>query len=132
MLVCEYFPYSLFTCMSNISSSTDREVFCAFRTSWVLSSLTPSNKTSSKHAQVGAERFIKYITCGRDGSFRVWSAQTRRHITTVQDSTRCPPAWITCCVDLPDLTTPRNTAGVLCVFSLERSMSFYDLNNFNK
>lgn len=83
-------------------------------------------------AQIGSEHFVKYVTCGRDGSFRVWSAQTRRHITTIQDSQRKPAAWVTCCVDLPDLTTPRNTAGVLAVFSLERCMTFYDLKNFSK
>jgi hypothetical protein len=87
---------------------------------------------SIRAVQVGTGRMVKYMTCGRDGTLRVWSAQTRRHITTVQDSSNKQPAWVTCCAELPNLTTPRNTSGVLAVFNLEPSMNIYDLNNFSR
>lgn len=28
--------------------------------------------------EVGGETFVKYMTCGKDGTFRVWSSQTNR------------------------------------------------------
>ena len=87
---------------------------------------------SVRPVQIGSGRMVKYMTCGRDGTLRVWSAQTRRHITTVQASSNKAAAWVMCCVELPNLTTPRNTSGVLAVFSLEPTMNIYDLNNFSR
>lgn len=82
--------------------------------------------------EVGSETFIKYITCGRDGTFRVWSSQTRRHIATVVASSRSPPAWVTCCTPLPNLATRTNVAGVVACFSLDKTMSVFDMKNFAK
>ena len=86
----------------------------------------------SASVTVGEEKFIKYITCSRDGTFRVWSAQTRRHIATITVSSRVEPAWVTCCVPLPDLATHKNVAGVVAVFTLERKIVNYDMKNFAK
>lgn len=43
--------------------------------------------------EVGDETFVKYMTCSKDGTFRVWSSQTNRWEFTRIASHRLDGAW---------------------------------------
>jgi WD40 repeat protein len=85
------------------------------------------------HSIISLPRISKYITCGRDGTLRVWGARTRRHLRTVDVSTTTPPAWVTACADLllslPG-EGPAAAAGVLAVCCTDRSLRLYDAAQF--
>ena len=75
----------------------------------------------------------KYATCGRDGTLRVWSAQTRRHLHTIQIARPGaagggPPAWVTCGTETP--RTPSSPGGVLAVGCMDRSLTLVDQHQF--
>lgn len=59
----------------------------------------------------------KYITCGRDATFRVWNTSDLRHNRTLLNGLR----WVS---DAVYLKQHRK----LCVASMDRSLTWYDVN----
>jgi WD40 repeat protein len=59
----------------------------------------------------------KYITCGHDGTFRLWNCADLRHFKTVSNSN----SWITDTVYLP-------TIRKLVFSTMDRAISYYDIH----
>ena len=59
----------------------------------------------------------RVVTCGRDGSFRLWGASDLRHSRTVANG----PGWVTDCLFLPQ-------SRRVVVSSLDGAISTYDTN----
>ena len=74
-------------------------------------------------------RIGKYVTCGRDGTLRLWSAHTRRHQHTIDVATSSPQAWVTACVDVLQ-APPEGAASMLAVCCTDRTLSLYETARF--
>lgn len=59
----------------------------------------------------------KYISCGRDGSFRLWNAADLKHIKTVNNGS----SWITDCLYLP-------LSRKMVFTTMDRAITYYDIN----
>ncbi len=57
----------------------------------------------------------KYISCGRDGSFQLWSPTDLKHVKTVGNGS----SWITDCAYMPN-------SRKLVFTAQDRAISFYD------
>lgn len=73
------------------------------------------------HSQVGRVQYCqpmdKYVTCGRDGTVRLWSAADLKHTRTIENGS----SWVTDCCHLA-------RSRRLVVSSMDSSLSFYDLH----
>jgi hypothetical protein len=58
----------------------------------------------------------KYVTCGRDGAFRVWAGKDLQHCRTVATGS----SWITDAVYLP-------AAGRMVLAGMDNALSYYDV-----
>lgn len=58
----------------------------------------------------------KYITCARDGSFRLWQCQDLDHVKTVNNGT----SWITDCLYLPQ-------SRKMVYTTMDRAITYYDI-----
>lgn len=80
-----------------------------------------SEASCAHHDQVDSIAFCapldKYITCGRDGSLRMWSAGDVKHFKTVNNGA----SWITDSTYMP-------LSRKLVVTTVDRSISYYDVN----
>lgn len=59
----------------------------------------------------------KYISCGRDGSFRLWNAAELKHAKTVSNGS----SWITDCLYMP-------LSRKMVFTTVDRAISYYDIN----
>jgi WD40 repeat protein len=59
----------------------------------------------------------KYISCGRDGSFRLWNAADLKHVKTVNNGS----SWITDCLYLP-------LSRKMVFTTMDRAITYYDIN----
>jgi WD40 repeat protein len=59
----------------------------------------------------------KYITCARDGSFRLWNAADLKHVRTVSNGS----SWITDCLYLPQ-------SRKVVFTTMDRAVTHYDIN----
>lgn len=58
----------------------------------------------------------KYITCARDGSFRLWQGQDLDHVKTVINGT----SWITDCLYMPQ-------SRKMVFTTMDRAITYYDI-----
>eukprot|EP00775_Hariotina_reticulata_P009116 gene9116-9285_t len=76
---------------------------------------------SYHHEQVDKVYFCsaidKYITCARDGSFRLWNAADLKHVRTVSNGS----SWITDCLYLPH-------SRKVVFTTMDRAVTHYDIN----
>jgi WD40 repeat protein len=61
----------------------------------------------------------KYISCGRDGSFRLWNAADLKHVKTVNNGS----SWITDCLYLP-------LSRKMVFTTMDRAITYYDINRY--
>jgi WD40 repeat protein len=58
----------------------------------------------------------KYITCARDGTFRLWQASDLDYVKTVNNGT----SWITDCLYLPQ-------SRKMVFTTMDRAITYYDI-----
>jgi hypothetical protein len=67
----------------------------------------------------GLPAIDKYITCGRDGTFRLWNAGDMKHLKTVNNGS----SWIVDCLYLP-------LSRKMVFTTMDRAISYYDVNRW--
>jgi WD40 repeat protein len=76
--------------------------------------VTPACQVSKLQYMPGVD---KYLTCGNDGTFRLWNSADLRHFKTVHNS----GSWVTDALFLP-------AARRLVLSTMDRAISYYDIH----
>jgi len=72
----------------------------------------------------------KYVTTSRDGSFRVWTSNTHKHVQTVKLSEKGAVSWVVGATEALGFKPSTYPFGVLATVSSDRNMRLYDIKSF--